>query len=116
MDKDQIVCARENIPALLDMLEAETKRADESEKLRNTLTVDFSRFVTSLSADRDRWKARAEALEQLVRKLLPETATACNCCAYRDGPECEEPCEWCIAAEGNPGWEFNEARFGGDEK
>ena len=57
-DAEFIAHARQDIPELLDALEAETERAN-------------SEYITAqyLKADRDRWKARAEEVEANLAQL-----------------------------------------------
>ena len=72
-----IAHARQDVPALLDALEAEAKRADKwerryretSEHLDEVLSGNhewldiFKEKVTELQADRDQWKAKVEAIK-----------------------------------------------------
>ena len=102
-----IAHARQDIPALLDALEAETKKADEAEGIlgyvldENIRIGDMAEKIQqdgeAVIASRDRWKSRAEALE----RAIGETDVLCRVCANRN--------EYCDC-DGS-GWEFDEPRF-----
>ena len=59
-------------------------------------------------ADRDRWKARAEALERATK-----TFAACRLCAYDKGWRTNRACANC---EHYSNWKFDEARFAGKDE
>ena len=61
-DFDFIAHARQNIPAILDALEAETARADAAETRAKELSAAVTHSAGTMldaRASRDRWKARA---------------------------------------------------------
>jgi len=119
-----IAKARELMPRLLGALEAETKRANDHEKVLDSLhdpscEIDDDKVLIyvpeskviemqaeelkGVTADRDYWKAKAEALENAMRGT----------------------CKYCINVEGErlscsiyctgEGWRFDQYRFMGKE-
>lgn len=66
--------------------------------------------IDKLTADRDRWKARAEALERAAKR----TGMACTYCRHKKNkpPIREDPCNTCPPHSlSYPAWEFDEAWF-----
>lgn len=109
-----------NIPALLDALDAETKRADEAETMRDfwgkevidcikradERADDNAMYTKRIEVDRDRWKERAEALERTFK----ESEDICWACMLEDTCpymvcECED------VDSGHPYFQFDEASF-----
>ena len=89
-DAQFIAHAREDIPALLDALDAETARADKAE------------------VERDRLAARCAALERALYELAP-----CLSCV-RETPGNRETCGNCevfLEGSGVKGWQFDETRY-----
>lgn len=122
-----IAHAPEDMAYLLDALEAETKRADEAERLLNehiaisageacikeldemgvrewALVEIFAKERDEAQADRDRWKSRAEALERAIKPMR------CSACVnkYEDFKKRPKVCTVCCDGDL---WQFDEARF-----
>ena len=79
---------------------------------------DLSDYIPSLSDavsvlihDRDRYKAKVEALERAIRGI---GIYDCDTCIFHENKSKEEPCNECINKTcGKKGtyWQFDEARF-----
>jgi len=81
-------------------LEAETARRIETENHRHYWITEAAKE----SADRDRWKARAEALEKAAKEEC-----VCSICVYGGCAPSKTPCTSCEPDSSN--WKFDEARF-----
>ena len=104
-----IAHARQDIPALLDALEAERARADAAEQKasmietmsKNESWTNWLRRLKEISADRDRLETRCEALVSDIKNSVGDPCYFCN---HR---MCKYPCG-CI----NFGsFEFDEKRY-----
>ena len=113
-DAEFIVAARQLVPELLDTLEAETKRADN-------LQIDFDHachrleYANHYSTERDRYKARCEALERSIMSREANTTVLCHACytcthERHDVEYCGEKC-----GHDRRHWQFDEARFAGGD-
>ena len=117
-----IADARENIPKLLDTLEASESKCEElkadleretaAHALKNALIAD-------LEAERDRYKERCQALERAALKHQEEYTSLCFTCYSCVNVESRHrfdkkhpqlyPCSGC--GKGHPKWQFDVARF-----
>lgn len=114
-DKHFIAHARQDIPALLDVLEAtEIKYQCNLEELKqldsNSAGKDkeYKRELDRLIADRDKWKVRAEMLERAMKGN-------CLYCGHRSyhTKKCTLRCDTpddCMYNDKRD-WQFNESRF-----
>lgn len=85
---------------------------------RLSLLIDV---LNRTEAERDRWKARSEALERAIITVAPTDNDAQICCAFcvygENGSQAEHNCLRCLnISPGERGnWQFDEARFTGGE-
>ena len=83
-DAEFIAHAREDIPLLVEALEAETARADKAEQLFGSACL----WRDTYKQERDKWKTRAEYFENYIKKCM----SPCDICVYQhelaDCPQC----------------------------
>ena len=106
-DAEFIANARQDVPALLDALDVESKLAQE------TIEISEDRFkkLTAVISDRNLWQARAEALE---RVLIEAVKGKCDYCKHRANPEIAGTCIFLKTDDscwGGEKWELDESRF-----
>ena len=80
-----IAHAREDVPKLLAELE-------QLESVHNAYVTGASRELSRLDADRDKWKARAEALERTGQS---KAHIKCESCIHKNKPIHDTPCCAC---------------------
>lgn len=97
-DEEFIAHARQDIPILLTAID-EAEREMSAMKIRHYwVEPDYRNIVHNVETDRDRWKARAEALELFIRS--GKEIGCCSCKKYKTNlPICDEcqrkwPCNW----------------------
>ena len=138
-DADFIAHARQDIPELLDALtekDAEIERLEHAlkdaqaardcwarscrEEAKHASDIKLARSDEyedrkKLEADRDRHKARAEALERAIRRNYKRKEFAeltCDTCAIAND---RSACDPIICGKDRRLWEFDEARFMGEK-
>ena len=103
-DGEFIANARQDIPALLNELETEIKLGEERSEWNRQLSIK----IGELENDRDKWKARAKALENATKK----SDVPCGSCLHKDkymrGPSFSCLCDKC---KNGCNWQFDEERF-----
>jgi len=116
-DDAAVLASIQDIPALLDALEAETAQTEELHnaiKGAKVITDTAAQMIVDSNADRDYWKSRAEALVNSMKyrhELIEDRgATFCFCCVNQ-----RKQCFKCCLTEGAPNWEFDQARFQREE-
>jgi hypothetical protein len=121
-DAQFIANARDDIPALLDALAMQTKRADDAEAELEREKVYSreqeargNRFYSQYDVaeeSRDRYKARAEALEQAIKCIGGKVLSPCDCCIYKNIQILDWPySELCTLCFADDKWEFDETTF-----
>jgi hypothetical protein len=108
-----------DIPPLLEVLEAETKRADYLQMQLNNEIAKFDRLERDMGAaicyaeqnviaDRDQWKSRAQALERAIRY---DCQYCVNCWFKESGTvPISDNCNTCKEM-GGISWQFDQTRF-----
>jgi hypothetical protein len=109
-----IARARQDIPALLYALKEAEENEDFNgkyqEQQRETLEL-CREELWEIRSDRDRWKARAEALERVIKSKL----TACSTCTKKPPKGYCADLYDCINENWSyPHWQFDLERFSGD--
>ena len=78
----------------------------------SAMTGISGKTVELLMADRDHWKARAEALERAIISTHDwRTSSACLTCVHFD---IKISCVACDGLDGFPHWQFDQKRFAKD--
>ena len=100
--------ARQDIPALLDMLQELHADRDHYKEMFEAVIKKGA----DIEADRDRWIVRGKALERAIVQSFydDDGLNVCDVCIHGNTEMMEEPCYKCLN-ENNIAWEFNEARF-----
>jgi hypothetical protein len=104
-DVEFIVHARQDIPALLDELDAAEKQVLISEDMINTNIKSANRMCADLKADRDHWRALADELGGYrlpVKVNWSDFAPACPKCGWsaicdpqpKYCPDCGQRLDW----------------------
>jgi len=102
-DIDFITAARQDIPWLIDEIERSTVCFETAVHDYDVLREFHDKAVHLIAKDRDRYKARAEALERAIKE-----EAACETCIHRAKNGEEEPCFNCYVV---CKWEFDESLF-----